>query len=321
MVGLIPSKGWYDSGHEALDHRHARRTNHAARACRGPAHVLRGARAGGRPTPRPAPGFAATGGLWQPYFEAFGARYRLLVPDGRGHGRTANPGGLAAMNHRQFARDLIAFCRALGVERAAFCGASSGAMLLLTLGLEAPDLVAALVLAGGTYYFSKELRAILAGMTPEAFLRQAQPGAAAGGHAAPGPEGWRTVAESFGALGGHAHGEDFPEQEELRSIAAPTLIVHGDRDPLFPIAVPTALYGSSPMPNSASCRIPATPQWRGAPSGSPPSLWTSYSGARSTSGQRSSAATKSSGRLSQLRPNFLFVTLVTCQKNPVRRGG
>ena len=103
--------------------------------------------------------FTQTGAMWQPQLDAFGARYRLLAPDLRGHGRTDNPAGLSAMNHRRFARDIVAFCRALGIARAAFCGESTVAMLLLSLGLEAPDLAAALVLAGGTYYYGEELRA------------------------------------------------------------------------------------------------------------------------------------------------------------------
>jgi pimeloyl-ACP methyl ester carboxylesterase len=75
-------------------------------------------------------------------------------------------------------------------------------------------------------------------------------------HAALGPEGWRTVVEAFSALGAHAHAEDFPEQEELRGIAAPSLIVHGDRVPFFPVAVPTTLYGL--LSNAELCILPST---------------------------------------------------------------
>src|SRR5262245_14694017 len=73
---------------------------------------------------------------WVAQIPAFGARYRLVVPDLREHGRTVNPAGAAAMNLRQFARDVAALCRAVGLERALFCGASTGAWLLLTLALD-----------------------------------------------------------------------------------------------------------------------------------------------------------------------------------------
>ena len=46
-------------------------------------------------------GFSGTGAsMWGGQLALFGERYRLLVPDLRGHGQTDNPGGLAAMNHR-----------------------------------------------------------------------------------------------------------------------------------------------------------------------------------------------------------------------------
>ncbi|HUG15672.1 MAG TPA: alpha/beta hydrolase, partial [Thermomicrobiales bacterium] len=77
-------------------------------------------------------GFTGTSASWAPQLQVFGAHYRLVAPDMRLHGRTNNPAGLAAMNHRQFARDVIALCQALGIERASFCGESSGAMQLLT---------------------------------------------------------------------------------------------------------------------------------------------------------------------------------------------
>jgi pimeloyl-ACP methyl ester carboxylesterase len=203
--------------------------------------------------------FTATGTLWWQQREALGARYRLLVSDWRGHGRTANPGGLAAMNHRQFARDIIGFCRALGVGRAAFCGQSSGGMLLLTLALEAPDLVAALVLSGVTYCRnpSDEVRARNAGLTPDDYLREAgDPAGLVARHSPQGPDAWRAVVAAFYAVSAHAHCEDFPEPEELRGIAAPTLILHGDRDPFFPVAIPAELYGL--LPDAELCILPRT---------------------------------------------------------------
>jgi len=198
-------------------------------------------------------GFIAGAGQWRHQIEPLRARYRLLVPELRGHGRTDNPGGLPAMNHRRFARDIIAFCQALDISQASFCGESTGAMLLLTLGLEAPSLSRALVLAGGTFHYDEKIHAWWRTLTPETLMRDP---AARARHTALGPDHWRFVGEAFIALGAHAHTEDFPETEELRSIRAPTLIVHGDRDPLFPVHVPTELYGL--LPDAELCILPRT---------------------------------------------------------------
>src|SRR5437762_2008029 len=80
--------------------------------------------------------------------------------------------------------------------------------------------------------------------TPETFLARQSPEAQASfraRHAAQGPEHWRTVVMSWFALADHAHADDFPEQEALRRIIAPTLLVHGDRDQFFPVEVSLAM--------------------------------------------------------------------------------
>ncbi len=202
-------------------------------------------------------GFMRSGADCDNQVAAFGPSYRLLVPDLRGHGRTDNPGGPVAMNHRQFARDIIALCSVLGVARAAFCGGSTGAMLLLTLALEAPDLAAACILAGGTYYYGDELRSWWRDQTPDTVVTsQDAVRSMQAVHTALGPDHWRIVTEAWIGLGAHPHGVDFPEPEELRAIRAPVLIAHGDRDPLFPVEVPIGLYRL--LPNAELCLLPNT---------------------------------------------------------------
>jgi pimeloyl-ACP methyl ester carboxylesterase len=201
-------------------------------------------------------GFSSTGDSWREQIEAFGARYRLIIPDLRGHGRTDNPGGLARMNHRQFARDAVALCGALGLAPAIFCGQSSGAMQLLSLALEAPDLARALVLSGCTHYYSAELRAWWREQTPESWVPPERRPAMAASHTALGPNHWRVVVGAWIALGEHAHADDFPERVELRDIRAPTLIVHGDRDRFFPAEVPLELYRL--LPDAELCLLPNT---------------------------------------------------------------
>ncbi len=199
-------------------------------------------------------GFTQNGDFWVNQLTAFGAHYRLIVPDVRGHGRTDNPGSLAAINNRQFARDIIALCRALGIERAAFCGESTGAIMLLSLALYAPDLAAACIHVGGSHYFGETIRAQLRQETPdtidEEWRARLQPR-----HTALGTDHWRSIVEGHSALGSHAHAEDFPEVEEIREIRAPVLIVHGDRD-FLPVEEPTELYHL--IPDAELCVLPNT---------------------------------------------------------------
>jgi pimeloyl-ACP methyl ester carboxylesterase len=193
---------------------------------------------------------------WAAQLPVFGAHYHLVVPDWRGHGRTNNPGGLAAMNHRQFAHDIATLGRALGLERACFCGTSSGAMLLLTLALEAPGLVQALVLCGCTFYQPDEARVWLRAQTPETVVAPERRPAMQARHTALGPDHWRTVVASWIAVADHANAADFPAPEQLRRIDAPTLLIHGDRDRFFPVAVPVELYGL--LPDAELCVLPQT---------------------------------------------------------------
>ena len=80
-------------------------------------------------------GFGQSGAQWKRQIGPFSESYHVVAPDLREHGRTNNPGGSAAMNHRQFAADVADFCDVLGISRAAFCGESSGSILLLPLPL------------------------------------------------------------------------------------------------------------------------------------------------------------------------------------------
>jgi pimeloyl-ACP methyl ester carboxylesterase len=200
--------------------------------------------------------FMETGSSWSAQRPAFGARYRLVLPDLRGHGRTNNPGGQAAMTTRQFAHDIIGLCRQLGLERAAFCGHSVGAMLLLTLGLEAPALASALILVSGTYYTPDALRTALRDQTPETLVPVEQRPVAEALHTALGSGHWQTLAAAWLAFGTRAHAADYPTETELTGIRAPVLLVHGDRDHLYPVAIPVRL--AALLPDAALCILPHT---------------------------------------------------------------
>lgn len=83
---------------------------------------------------------------WTAHLPRFIDRYRCLVYDCRGQGRSSKPD--QPYTPRLHAADLAALCGALGVERALFVGLSNGGTALLYLAAERPDLFRALVVSG-----------------------------------------------------------------------------------------------------------------------------------------------------------------------------
>jgi pimeloyl-ACP methyl ester carboxylesterase len=75
-------------------------------------------------------------------------RYRLLIPDQRGHGASDAPE--CCYGSSQFAYDARLFLDALGVKRAAVVGHSLGSMVAISLAAEHPDRVSKIVLIGST---------------------------------------------------------------------------------------------------------------------------------------------------------------------------
>ncbi len=162
------------------------------------------------------------------------------------------------MTLTQFARDVIALCRALQIERAAFCGQSAGSMLQLTLALVAPRLVAASVLCSGSYFLSEEVRDSWRKLTPELLAEGDDPAnieAYRASHVVE-PDQWRKVQLAWLAMGDHAHADDFPDPNDLSQITAPTLIITGDRDEYFPVDVGLHLYRT--LPSTELCVLPNT---------------------------------------------------------------
>lgn len=84
----------------------------------------------------------ADGRMWEPQVSALADRYRVVVPDLRGFGRTPTPDD--PFSH---AGDLEVLADDLAIDRAAWVGSSMGGAAILDLALERPPLVSALVLS------------------------------------------------------------------------------------------------------------------------------------------------------------------------------
>lgn len=116
-----------------------------ALAGRGEAFVRIGPHQADRPTVVLLHGWLATADLnWFALYEPLVARYNLIAPDHRGHGRglrTARPFSLEAA-----ADDLAAILDHLGGGPVIACGYSMGGPIALHLAARRPDLVSGLVL-------------------------------------------------------------------------------------------------------------------------------------------------------------------------------
>ncbi|MCL7493146.1 alpha/beta hydrolase [Streptomyces sp. MCA2] len=81
--------------------------------------------------------------MWDDQIPALAARYRVIAPDARGHGRSANATG--PFRHTD---DLAALLRHLGTGPAILVGVSMGASIAVDTALEHPELVSAVVVSG-----------------------------------------------------------------------------------------------------------------------------------------------------------------------------
>ena len=165
-----------------------------------------------------------------------GQRYRLLIPDRGGYGRSAHLiNDLPSDFHYLAAAETLSILDSLGIERAVLWGHSDGAVIAAILGFTAPERVSALVLEAFHYFrmktTSQHFFETLADR-PEAldeelcerFARE---------H---GADYWRHLVTSHAkawlqiASAGAGPNDDL-YAGRLREIVAPTLFIHGRLDP------------------------------------------------------------------------------------------
>ncbi len=178
--------------------------------------------------------------------EQLAERFRVIAPDTRGCGRTRHSDGTVTFD--LLADDVLALIHALGLDRPLLAGFSEGAVTATIVAIRSPDSVRASVNHAGYDFLNPKapsftiMRQILGG-SPQA--TEADPDAAAAGFAqspemqamfellradqdgALGEGHWREYLRNAFHRTTHSPGYTF---ENLGEIAAPTLILVGDRD-------------------------------------------------------------------------------------------
>jgi pimeloyl-ACP methyl ester carboxylesterase len=186
-------------------------------------------------------GFSGCGQAWSRVADRLAEDYQMIIPDLRGHGRSTNPSG--TFTHRQSALDVYALLDQLGVKRFKAMGISTGGMTLLHMATQQRDRVEAMVLIGATSYFPEEARAIMREVAEDTLSPQARQ--MYGRCATRGDSQISQLVAQFGRFKDSYDDMNFTPPF-LGSIAARTLIVHGDRDVFFPVSIPVEMYRAIP---------------------------------------------------------------------------
>ena len=194
-------------------------------------------------------GFSGSGDDWQHVFTTPLDGYRVIAPDLRGHGRSTNPSGV--FKFADVAGDIFALLDRLGIDQVKAIGMSAGANTLLHMAAQQPPRITSMIHVSGTPRFPEQARLIMRTMTEDS--RSAAD--------------W-TEMRSRHHLGDHQirelwrHAREFADDHDdmhftaasLSSITARTLIVHGDRDPLYPVELAVELLRG--IPNAALWVVP-----------------------------------------------------------------
>ncbi len=186
-------------------------------------------------------GFTGSSNDWSLFFHDLASEYHLVIPYLLGHGRSTN--SLMEFTFRQCALDVFALLDHLGIERFKAIGLSGGGNTLLHMATQQPGRIVAMVLVSATSYYPEQARTLMRQFTIEGrtdedwqFMRQSHK------H---GDEQIRAI-----WMHGHALKDSHDDMNftapYLSTITARTLIVYGDRDPLYPVHIAIEMYTAIP---------------------------------------------------------------------------
>lgn len=185
-------------------------------------------------------GFSGSSQDWLPSLGEWGARFQLIVPDLRGHGRSGTLPKL--FRHDDAAADLLALLDHLGIGACKGVGISGGGNALLHMATKQPQRVRAMVLVSATPYFPPQARPIMREYVSS--LPQEQREYLCRSH----PGGGAQIQALLASTAAFADSYDDLNFTPpiLATIEARTLIVQGDRDPLYPVELSVEMYKAIP---------------------------------------------------------------------------
>jgi valacyclovir hydrolase len=170
----------------------------------------------------------------------FSKHYHVIAPDPRGYGQSRPPERDYPVDfYQRDAEDMSALMTALGYERFSILGWSDGANSGSIMAVRYPERVRQLVVWGGNSYLSAEDLHIFQSMRSLSSWSQRaiEPlHSVYGDQLQPLWERYVVGLENLFAAGGDLY------QSDLHKIKCPTLILHGELDPMVPAMHPEILH-------------------------------------------------------------------------------
>jgi pimeloyl-ACP methyl ester carboxylesterase len=185
-------------------------------------------------------GGLATAESWAMQIPAFADRYRVYVPERRGHGRTPDVAG--PMTYEMMAEDTAAFLDAAVTGTAHLSGWSDGAVVGMLVALRRPELVRKLVVIGQYFNFDGQVPEFRAMLDYWSYNLPEELHELYDRVSPDGPEHFPVVLEKMMRMWSEEPDISLPE---LAGVRVPTLVMQGDDD-IVKVEHSTALAATLP---------------------------------------------------------------------------
>jgi pimeloyl-ACP methyl ester carboxylesterase len=197
--------------------------------------------------------FAMDGTMFQPQVAAFGAEYRCVTVDARGHGDSLTE---ADFTYWDVASDVLAVLDELGIGSAIVSGTSQGGFIGLRMALQAPGRVSGLILMGTSADAEEpEVAASYRGLAqawldngPTRELIDTVASIVLGDRAA---EDWKAGWRSIDGPRFLRNVTTLVERDSLvgrlGEITVPALVLHGSADAAYPVAKAEQIVAALPQ--------------------------------------------------------------------------
>ena len=201
-------------------------------------------------------GFTLSSDQWAEYFDEFSNSYTVIAFDFPGHGQSSRTGREFSFDH--WTQLIIKAIDKLEIRQAKAIGHSYGAITLMSIARQQPNLFESMVLISGAHRLDPAMQEILledsfdkADADFQDYYRKIH------------NNDMQQIDGIFSDIRKFVETREVFSVDEIGEIQIPVLMIFGDRDTFYPIEIPTEMYYA--LPNASLWIVPDqghTPVWK-----------------------------------------------------------